>query len=202
MSAIGDGAGKTNFQFQTDENVSAALAVSEGATQPLVNDPDTREFFVYMAARDGRLYCVNMNNGVLNWDFQSGRPIRRKPHVIGANVFVTPDYRGIYCLAKVTGNQFWWTPGVEEFLAATYDRVFAADSAGNVVILNRHTGTLIGTLPLRNFSKRVNNDRTDRLYLATPSGRVVCIREMSSQQPTYHQFPERQPLLPEFAPDE
>ena len=38
--------------------------------------------------------------------------------------------------------------------------------------------------------------------MATKSGLIVCIREQNKEFPTYHMFPERQPILPEFASDE
>lgn len=41
----------------------------------------------------------------------------------------------------------------------------------------------------------------DRIFLASPSGLVVALRERGRSFPQYHMFPERRPILPEFAPD-
>ena len=68
-------------------------------------------------------------------------------------------------------------------------------------LLSRENGGLVGALPLRQFTVRLENDRTDRLYMATQSGLVTCIREKGSGFPLYHMFPDRRPILPEFAPE-
>jgi hypothetical protein len=45
------------------------------------------------------------------------------------------------------------------------------------------------------------NDRSDRIYLATESGLVICLREQGREFPRFHKYPEREPILPEFAPE-
>jgi hypothetical protein len=52
------------------------------------------------------------------------------------------------------------------------------------------------------LSVRVQNERTDRLYLASKDGLVVGLREQGLEFPIYHKYPERRPILPEFAPDD
>ncbi len=176
------------FQFQTDAPVSAPIAESDG--------------FLYMASEDFNLYCLNSNNGVLRWDpFISGLPIRKTPVIVNAHVFLSPDRGGLYCLSANTGKSIWWQPKGTEFLAATPERVFMSDRLGNVVILDRADGTSLGALPLRNFSHRLVNDRTDRLYLVTSSGLIVCIREQDREFPLYHKFPDHRPIMPLFAPE-
>ena len=198
IAAIGETAGYTNFQFQTDQPVSAAMTLSADPTNRDYEPVGGTSYFVLLASQDGRLYCISMNNGELLWDFQSGRPILRQPHVIGPDVFVTPSTQGMFRLSSATGAKIWRAPNVSGFLAATATRVFGSDDAGNVIILDRASGARAGVLPLRGFSERVDNDRTDRVYLATRTGRVVCIRETGSTIPSFHKFPERQPLVPDF----
>jgi hypothetical protein len=47
----------------------------------------------------------------------------------------------------------------------------------------------------------VANDRTDRLYLSTANGTVVCLRPTGRPYPTFHRYPDRLPLMPEFEPE-
>ena len=68
------------------------------------------------------------------------------------------------------------------------------------------TGTmlkwLLGTawlLPLAGFDVRIANDRTDRLMLSTPTGLVVCVREIGRYEPMFHRYPGRRPILPTFS---
>jgi hypothetical protein len=69
-------------------------------------------------------------------------------------------------------------------------------------LIDRATGKALSMLPLPGFSIRLQNDRTDRIYVATPRGTLLCLSERNRTEPTMHKFPERQPILPEFATDE
>jgi hypothetical protein len=46
------------------------------------------------------------------------------------------------------------------------------------------------------------NDRNDRIYLATPQGLIIALHERGREFPAYYKYPERQPILPEFAPED
>jgi outer membrane protein assembly factor BamB len=174
------------YQFETDFPVSAPLVHTENS--------------LFLASEDFNLYCIDPRRGGIRWRFPSGFPITKSPRVIGPQIFVTPEGGGLYCLSAETGERIWpWHPRMTDFLAATSSKVFASDSLNNVVMLSRQDGNILGTLPLRNFSMHLPNDRTDRLYLATPKGLVICIREENADFPMYHMHPERRPILPEFA---
>lgn len=175
------------FQFETDAPISA----------PMVRSEDR----LYMASEDFNFYCLNSENGTVLWEFVSGLPVRKAPVVIGQDVFLLPDRGGVYSLSKVTGKQKWWRPRGTEFIAATTKLVFLSDSLGNIVMVDRADGTPVGVLPMRDFTVRMSNDRTDRLFLATESGLVISIRDSSREFPLFHKHPERRPIVPEFADD-
>ena len=179
---------KMRWQFETDEPISAPMATAEGV--------------ILLASEDFNVYCIGLQNGQIRWDFVSGYPVRRAPRVIGQQVFVFPQRGGIYSLSLETGAEQWWRPGIEDFVGATNSRVFVSDYIGNIVMLARNDGHVVGALPLRDYKTRFGNDRTDRIYLATQSGLVVCIREIGHEFPVFHMHPERLPLLPDFAPEE
>ena len=61
---------------------------------------------------------------------------------------------------------------------------------------------IIDTGTGRDLSVRIQNDRTDRIYLGTESGLIVCLRERGQEFPKFHMYPERSPILPEMAPDD
>ena len=173
------------FQFETDGPVSAPIVQANG--------------LLFLPSEDFKLYCLNAENGLVQWAFPTGLPIRKMPVVVGEDVFVVPDRGGLFCLQMRTGKERWWKPDGAEFLAATPERVFVSDRQHNIVIVDRQDGTELGALPLRRFEVYLSNDRTDRLYVATRSGLVVCIREQGREFPLYHKHPELRPILPEFA---
>ena len=172
------------FQFETSARPSAPLTLADG--------------HVYFAASDQNFYCLRTSNGTTRWEFVTGRPVEEKPAVIGENVFLSPVRGGLYNLSTVSGRQYWWSPTAEKFLAVSPTRVYATDATGALAVLDRASGAVLGVMPLSEYPVRVQNERTDRIYLSTPNGLVVCLREQGAEIPIYHRFPERRPILPEF----
>ncbi len=188
LYAVDSGDRTLRFQLETDAPISAPLAWNDNG-------------YLYMASEDFYLYCVNTTSGQIRWEFVAGLPIRQAPRLIGGEIFLTPDGGGMFCLTAGLGIQRWWQPRITRFLAATSRNVYGSDELNNVAILSREDGSLLGNLPLRRFTHRLSNDRTDRLFLATDSGLVVCLHEKGLDYPLYHKYPENRPILPGFAPE-
>ncbi len=180
--------GSLRFQFETNGPIQT----------PIARNRDS----LFIAADDVRFYCIDSQTGKLRWTFVTGTPILQQPQVIGPQVFVTPEQGGLYALDTFDGQVQWHQTRAVEFLAAADESMFVSDGLGNVLVLSRHDGSVTGVVPLREMSVRVKNDRTDRVYVASPQGVVVCLREKGSDFPNYHKFPERRPLLPEFTEEE
>lgn len=176
------------WQFETNAPITAPFAATDVS--------------LVLASEDFYVYCLNRDNGLVRWEYASGFPIRKAPRVIGEDVYVLPDRGGMFNLTLANGDEKWSRPGITNFLAATKKRLFTSDATGNVVILNRANGKPLGSLPLRAYNVRLENERTDRLYLATSSGLIICLREQGSEFAQYHKFPDRSPVVPEVEPDE
>lgn len=179
---------KLIYQLETDAPIVAALTRS-GRMQ-------------FMASEDNSFYALNVENGRVIWEFTSGLPIRKSPVAINDDLFIMPDRGGMYCLEAPTGSQRWWQPNQEAVIAVAGDAIFTSDSNGNLVRIARDSGALSGSIALRSFSKRVTNERTDRVYMATESGLVVAMRLRGESIPVYHKFPDRLPILPLIEPEE
>lgn len=177
-----------NFQFETDSASSAPLTHKDG--------------YLFLPTGDFRIYAINELNGRIRWDFMTGLPVRKQPKVIDDDLFLILHGGGVVTISATTGERKWSAPRATEFLAATPSIVFASGPIGGVLLLSREDGAALGTLPLRQFQHRISNDRTDRLYLATDSGLVVCLRERGREFPIYYRYPEQRPIIPEFASDE
>jgi outer membrane protein assembly factor BamB len=179
---------KLQWQFETDSEVSAPLGHSPG--------------FVYLASEDFNVFCIKQDTGSVRWQFVAGLPIKKEVRVIGNNCYVFPHRGGVFCISKNSGERRWKKPYMEDFVGATKNLVFLTDNLGQVSILASSDGAPIGSLKLKDFSILYGNELTDRLYMATESGLIICLREQNKEFPTYHMFPERQPILPEFASDD
>ncbi len=176
---------KLAFQFETD----AAL------TAPLVRYHNK----LLLASEDFNFYSVDMLNGKPGWQFTAGVVIRKAPVLIGDEVYLFPEYGNMYKLSAVTGAPLWTVPRMADFLSASTNRVYVTDRHNNFTILSRETGEQLGAFPLDRYKHHLPNDRSDRIYLATEAGLVVCLREQKREFPRFHKYPERQPILPEFA---
>lgn len=178
---------KQLLQFETDAPISAPLTYSDG--------------YVFMASEDFNMYCFNAQTGQLRWQARTGLRLRKPARVIDTHVFLLPLEGGMYDLSADRGLQHWWRPEVTEFLAASQDLVYASDEANNLMIIDRTDGGVRGLVSLPAFTVRVPNDRTDRIFVGTPTGLVMCLREQGRQFPLYHQLPERRPIMPLFTPE-
>ena len=177
-----------NFQVEMDSPVSAPIFNHEG--------------YLYIASNDYNFYCLNATNGVVRWDFVSNQPIRKAPRIVGSDLFITPHRGGMHCLKSVSGRRRWWRPDVTEFLATTPSIVYASDEGLNLILIDRKSGAQLGLLPLRRYSKRLSNYKTDRLYMSTETGNVICIAQRNLEFPLFYYEPELRPISPELAPDE
>lgn len=184
------------FAFESSEPATAPLALGRGREDGVI------QTYLYYVSGNNTFYCLRVADGTTRWKYVSGAEIRIKPTTIGDDIFVTPVDSGMYNLNPANGNVTWWSPVVRKFVAASPTRVYGTDAASNLAILDRASGGLIGTIPMREYSIRVRNERTDRIFMATSSGRVVCLKEKDIDQPLYHEFPERRPILPVFPGDD
>jgi outer membrane protein assembly factor BamB len=188
LYAVSTSRRELTYQFETDAPIVAPMA-RVGEVQ-------------FLASEDYNFYAINGNNGRVLWEFVTGLPIRKAPYAIGPNLFLTPDRGGLFCLEVATGQLRWWQPRLTNFVGMTQTMVFARDEDQNLVIVDLKDGRFVGRIPARRYGLHVANDRNNRVYLGTTTGRVMALREIGQDMPIYHKYPERLPILPEFAPED
>jgi hypothetical protein len=80
----------------------------------------------------------------------------------------------------------------DQILALSPTRIYLENGFGDLAIVDRATGELLAgpadTLQragvnLRSYSLANTNDVNDRIYLATPGGSIVCLREIGATSP-------------------
>lgn len=194
-SAVGSVYGVTSrdlrlrFQFESDGKIRAPLGRSQE--------------YLFIADQNSRVYAIRFATGQIEWTLSTPTPVQEQPRAVGSQVFVIPFRKGMTAVSVNSGITQWTIPQVSEFVAASEMNVYGFDEQGNLLIMRRFEGgDIVGAIPLRKFSIRVNNDRTDRIVLCTERGLIVSLREKEFDFPIYHLFPERRPLLPEFASEE
>ena len=181
---------KLIFQFETDAKIMTPLGRNENS--------------ILLASENSRMYCLNQDNGQYRWAFTSAHAIRQQPRFFGSRVYVTPETVGTYALNADTGSQIWDRPQEQarQILMVGQSRIYAFNGQKEIVIIEAADGHVVGKLPYRHFIKTPTNDRTDRMFLTTQEGLIVCLKERDSGIPSYHLYPERRPILPELSPEE
>lgn len=187
LYAMADDKLKLNYQIETEAPISA----------PMVLFRDSLIF----ATGDNRLYSLDVRNGTILWQNISSRRVVKALQVIQEDLFMAPDRSGLYCLSAKTGSDRWHCPQADQFVAATPSLVYATDRQHNLLLISRERGSVLAALPLHQFSIPLANDRSDRIFLATSTGVVLALHDRSINDPKFYKFPERQPILPEFAPE-
>lgn len=143
---------------------------------------------IYAASQDGFVHAIQEKTGKHLWRFPTGSPVAESPVVVGAFVLVANQFGGMFCLDAMTGDQVWWTPEVTQFIAASRQRVYAADTLGRLHVLSAPTGSPLAVLPTESLPLKVANAESDRVFMAGKTGTLLCLHEVElSQKVIRHQ---------------
>lgn len=194
---------KLKFQFESDGRIITPLGLGKNPESAPGNNKKP-ERSILLAAENSQMYCLNQENGEYRWTFTSAHAIRQQPRVFGNRCYVTPETVGTYALSMSSGIQLWREPQEQarKILMVSQDRLYAFNGQKEIVVVDTADGKLVSKMPYRKYIMTPTNDRTDRMFLTTQDGLVVCLKERSSTIPTYHLYPEKRPILPEITPEE
>jgi len=169
------------YRLETDAGIAARPTY-------LPPDPDKEAAagVIFGASRDGFVHAIEERNGQSLWRFSTGEPVVQPAVVVGDCVYATTQRGGMFCLDAETGSQLWWAPHLMQFLAASKDRVYAADAFGRILILRADTGARLDTIDAAASPMKMINSQTDRIYLASETGLVQCLRELELPEPIRH----------------
>ena len=153
---------------------------------------------------DNNLYAVDLFTTLGLWTFASGSPIAQEPIVADEDIYI----------ANTAGNLSSLDPssGVPRWTKATQGGQFVSISAGKVYlrsfnldlfVVDRKSGQVVvdpgesllrAGLNLREYELDFVNRFNDRLYFATTSGMIVCIRESAQVAPRPLRDPNARPF--------
>jgi len=153
---------------------------------------------------DNNLYGVDLFTAKVFWTFPSAAPILQEPLVSDQDIYVINSAGNLSSLDPATGVPRWttWTQG-GRLAAITATKVYLRSYDLDLFIIDRKTGrTLVNPgethlragLDLRDYDLNIVNRYNDRMYFATESGMIVCIREAGQAQPR----PLKDPKAPPF----
>ncbi len=85
-------------------------------------------------------------------------------------------------------------PASRKVLAASKQRVYAADAVGRLMVLDGKTGAIVDGLSTELLPIKLTNSETDRLFLADKTGLVQCLHEIGLTEPVLRRLPPRDDL--------
>ncbi|MDO4583591.1 MAG: PQQ-binding-like beta-propeller repeat protein [Planctomycetia bacterium] len=168
------------------------------------SEPDTTGFF-YAATTAGFVYAIREETGNVLWRFPTGEAIHQTPTYVDNDLFIVTAISGMYCIDAVSGGDGntneakWWSPDIQRFLSCSKNRIYAMDKHDSLVILDRVSGQKISSIPITNIEVRLTNTQTDRIYLATNTGLIQCLRESALETPLDFQTEPKQEKRPKLA---
>ena len=159
---------------------------------------------VLVPSGDNNVYAVDLFGASVKWTYPSGAPVLQEPLVADNDVYTVNVAGLLTSLDARTGEQHWTTSTHGgRLMGISAKKVYLESFDDDLFIVDRGTGEILADprataqragLNLREFTVGLTNNLNDRLFMASPSGLVICLRELGQLQPR----PLRDPKLPPF----
>jgi outer membrane protein assembly factor BamB len=153
---------------------------------------------------DNNVYAVDLFGASVQWVYPSGAPVMQEPLVADDDVYAVNNKGMLTSLDAKTGTEHWTTSTHGgRLMSVGAKRVYLESHDDDLFIVDRGTGQILADaratferagLNLRGYTVGLTNNLNDRLYMATPSGLIICLREMGQIEPR----PVRDPKAPPF----
>ena len=140
----------------------------------------------YVASEDYSVYALDVIPGHVLWRFAAGGPVQRRPIATQNDVYVSAERAGLYRVDRKTGDAVWRSNEAERFLTANNKYVYATDRSGRLQILDLVRGNVLATLDdTRDFVVPISNGLTDRIFLASNDGLLICMHDRAYPKPMH-----------------
>ncbi len=179
------------YRFKTGGAVSASMGTYGERT-------------LLVPSADQALYAIDLFTAEVKWTFSAGAPVVQEPLVSGDDVYVV-NAAGILNLLDAPTGRLRWSTSTQggRLIAVSATRVYLESHDDDLFIVDRATGRMIAGprdtfqragLNLRHYELGPTNSLDDRLYFATNSGLVICLREKDQLQPRLLRDPKQKPF--------
>jgi outer membrane protein assembly factor BamB len=153
---------------------------------------------------DNNLYGVDLLTAHVMWSFPSGAPIDQEPLVADQDVYSVNTAGSMSSLDPGTGESRWTRPTQGGRLAAISEtKLYLRSYNLDLFMMDRKTGRMLvdpgetflrAGLKLREYDLDIVNRFNDRMYFATSSGMIVCMREKGQVTPRLLRDPKAPPF--------
>ena len=159
---------------------------------------------VLVPSADKNVYAVDLFTAEVKWTYSSGAPVMQEPLVADHDIYVA-NTAGLLTALDADSGSPRWTISTQggRLLAVSATRIYLESREDDLFIVERGTGRVLASpeatfraagLNLRHFDLGPTNSLDDRLYFATRSGLVICLREVGQLTPRLLHDPKAPPL--------
>lgn len=166
------------------------------AAAPLTGAPIIKDGKMYLATTEGIVQAMTADKARSVWRTSVGGRIHDSVIVAAETVYVACDAPRLYALDVASGRERWRVEGLDDFVSASKDRVYAVSPSGALGVLDRETGRPLASWPSISGLAPVPNTQTDRLYFVAATGLLQCFHEEGREKPYRHDGTTAEPDLP------
>jgi outer membrane protein assembly factor BamB len=146
-----------------------------------------------VSSGDNNLYGVDIFTAEVVWSFASGAPIDQEPMVADQDIYSANTAGILTKIDPAAGTPLWRTTTQGGQLAAVSgSKIYLRSHNRDLFLVDRQTGRVVvdpgetfirAGLNLREYNLDIVNRFNDRMFFATDSGMIVCLREAGQAQP-------------------
>ena len=133
---------------------------------------------VFVGSMDGKVYCLDADDGGIVWQFLTGGSVRSSPVVVDNGVFVGSTDAKVYCLNTSDGKRIWsYLTGGSVFSSPVVveDRVFVGSNDGYLYCLNATDGDEVWSYHTGCFVFSSPAVADDRVFVGSGDNNVYCL---------------------------
>lgn len=166
---------------------------------------------LYLPTADSNFICLSVRelrepstaaNTLPRGKFTTGGPVLQRPLLTDDSVYVIGDRWGLIRLRHTTLEAMWNerlpdgrvrprpNEAVTHVLSVSPTYVIALDRRGKLLVIDAIRGSTLSEFDVSAFSLPVTNAVNDRVYLASNSGLLLCLRDRGRVVPAFAIKPE------------
>jgi len=201
MVAFGSDDGRVYVALSEERSMLYRIATG-GAVGVGLGTYGTRLLLV--PSQDRNLYGIDLFTAEVLWTYPSGEPITQEPLVAGGDIFVVTSSGRLSSIDPRTGAARWTTSTQGgRLLSIGAKRIYLESADEDLFVVDRATGQTVADpratfermgLNFRPYEHGLTNRQNDRIYFATTSGMILCLRELGQTRPQYLRNP-KDPLF-------
>ena len=159
------------------------------ADDAIVSEATTDGKNLFVGSLDGFLYAIDEVRGSVNWAISLGVGISASPVPLGEFVYAISDDHKLYKVQADTGEHAeGWENPLEEigrYVGASKENLYLLDSQGALAVVDRASKSIVNRIPVGQIDLLLNNFESDRMYIASKTGVIQCLREITSERPFF-----------------